>query len=469
MTHNRYAFGLFLSISVLLLGMAVWFYLERMTNLDMAFQTFLMLKSGHPEIQSGRFGAVVTQIWVSMAQWLGAPLKGVLLAYSLGHAVWPVLLAGISCYWGQWRWALTILLVATLMTTHTFFWLSEMPQGLALICVVYAWMHYKGDLKAFSWLDWLIWLVVLWTAFYFHPMVLYANLFIGVYFLMEPGRKRGWKAMHLVPIVVFVILAILKYKVLKLDWYDAAALKRQEAFGRLWPNWLDIDSNRQFLKWCAKDYRLVWLVIFGGVAWGAWQRQYLRAVWISACALGYVILVNVPFHDSIGKQFYMENLYLPLSVFAAVPLIFGVLEQPERYLTRPAFLGLTALFVLSLFRIAQAGKEWSRRMNWEKQILQQTATLPKRKILMTEQQVPMDLLKMSWGSPYEFLLLSALQHPDSARCLIITDQPGKYDSLMTAPRKFLGTFRNYSLDSLPQRYFRVKDTNGYVKAQSGQH
>lgn len=469
MTHHRYAFGLFLSISALLTGMAIWFYLERMTNLDMAFQTFLMLKSGHPEIQSGRFGAVVTQIWGSAAQWLGAPLKGVLLSYSLGHAVWPVLLAGLSWYWGQWRWSITILLVATLMTMHTFFWLSEMPQGLALICAVYAWMHYKEGLKAFSWFDWLLWLAVLWTAFYFHPMVLYANLFIGVYFFLTPGKNAQWRAMHLVPILVFVVLAILKYKVLKLDWYDAAALKRQDAFSNLWPNWLDIDSNRQFLNWCIRDYQLVWLVILGGIAGAAWYRQFLRAVWITVCALGYVLVVNVPFHDSIGKQFYMENLYLPLAVFAAVSLIFGVFRKPEHDLTKTAFWTLSALFALSLFRIVSAGEEWNLRMNWEKQVLQQTAQLSNRKILMAEQQVPMDLLKMSWGSPYEFLLLSALQHPDSARCLIITDQPGKYDSLMSAPKLFLGTFRNYSLDSLPQSYFRVKDTKGYVKAQSVQY
>lgn len=83
---------------------------------------------------------------------------------------------------------------------------------------------------------------------------------------------------------------------------------------------------------------------------------------------------------------------------------------------------------------------------------------------MTEGQAPMDLLKMSWGSPYEWLLLSSLEHPDSARCLIITPEPAKYDTLMTRPDLFLGTFRNYSLDSLPVRYFNVKDrTKGYTR------
>jgi cytochrome b subunit of formate dehydrogenase len=102
--------GLLLSVSAILLGFGAWYYLERMTHLDMAFQTFLILKSGHLEIQSGRFGAAVTQIWAWTAQWMGFPLKGVLLAYSFGHVVWPVLLASLAWVWGQWRWSMVILL-----------------------------------------------------------------------------------------------------------------------------------------------------------------------------------------------------------------------------------------------------------------------------------------------------------------------------------------------------------------------
>jgi hypothetical protein len=89
-----------------------------------------------------------------------------------------------------------------------------------------------------------------------------------------------------------------------------------------------------------------------------------------------------------------------------------------------------------------------------------------KKLIIPESQVPMDLLKMSWASPYEFLLLSTLEHPDSARCMIITDQPSRFDSLMSRPALFLGTFKNYPFESLPSQYFELKDTSGYVKYES---
>jgi hypothetical protein len=132
--EHRTAFLLCLGLFGTLIVLAGVFFLERIVNLDMAFQSFLILKSGSLEIQSGRFGAAATQFWPWAAQALGLPLKGVLLMYSLGHVFWPALLAWFSWRIGQWRWSLAIGMVATLMTTHTFYWLSEMPAGLVFLC-----------------------------------------------------------------------------------------------------------------------------------------------------------------------------------------------------------------------------------------------------------------------------------------------------------------------------------------------
>jgi hypothetical protein len=35
----------------------------------------------------------------------------------------------------------------------------------------------------------------------------------------------------------------------------------------------------------------------------------------------------------------------------------------------------------------------------------------------------MDKLILSWGTAYEFLMLSALEHPDSARCILVDEAP----------------------------------------------
>lgn len=465
MKENRLAFLLCLGVFGTLILFAIYFYQERIINLDMAFQAFLILKSGSLEIQSGRFGAAVTQIWPWAAQALGLPLKGVLMAYSLGHALWPALLAFFCWRIGQWRWSLAIGLVATLMTTHTFYWLSEMPAGLVFLCAVFAWMHSKGSLLAFRWWEWPLWLGALVTAFYFHPLVLYAHTFLCLFFLLEKNKPRAWAWMHLSALGVFAALTFLKYKVLKLDWYDAAALERQEAFSKLWPNWLDIESNRVFLKWCATDYWLLWVVLAGSVAYYAWKKQWARGGLVLAWPLGFVLLVNVPFYEAVGQQFYMENLYLPLAVFASIPLIFDVLRDYTQndHLTLSEAVVLLVLFGLNLFRIEQTHRPWAQKLAWEQNILKETAGKPQRKILLAENQAPMETLKMSWGSAFEFLMLSAIENPDSARCLIVSDSPGRYDSLMTRPQLFFGAFKNYPFEVLPKRYFRLQDTSGYVR------
>jgi len=445
--------------------LALLYYQERIINLDMAFQGFLILKSGNLEIQSGRFGAAATQIWPWAAQAIGLSLKGVLVAYSLGHVVWPAILAWFCWKIGQWRWSLAIGMVATLMTTHTFYWLSEMPQGLVFLCAVFAWMQSKGSMQAFQWWQWPLWLGALVTAFYFHPLVLYAAAFLSLYFILDRSKPLSWIWMHLTVLGIFTGLTILKYKILKLDWYDAAAIKRQEAFGRLWPHWFDLESNHKFLEWSMKDYWLLWIVLATNLAYLIWKQNWAKGALMAGWSFGFVLLVNVPFYEAVGQQFYMENLYLPLAVFASIPLVFDVLSDysQNNQLARNGAFVLGILFTINLLRIYGAHQVWSAKLQWEQSLLNSTAKKSQRKLLLSEQSVPMDTLKMSWGSPYEMLILSSLQSPDSARCLIVSDASDHFDTLLTEPKLFLGSFKNYPFEALPQHYFHLTDTSAYVR------
>jgi hypothetical protein len=169
--------------------------------------------------------------------------------------------------------------------------------------------------------------------------------------------------------------------------------------------------------------------------------------------------------EGLGQQFYMENLYLPLGVFASIPLVFDVLSDSIKN-DRLVLNGAVVLVILSglnLFRIGAAHRQWAEKLQWEKDFLAETATLPNRKIVLTERQAPMETLKMSWGSSFECLMLSALVHPDSSRCLIIHESPERFDSLLTRPRLFFGAFKNYPFQELPDAYFNFQDTSNYVR------
>lgn len=450
----------------LLAGLAAVFYRERMTFLDMAFQTFHILRTGALQIQSGRFGAAGTQVFAWAAQALGLPLKGVLLSYSVGHvlyyfAIFLLLTLGLR----QWRWGLVLILLATSMTTHTFYWLSEMPQGLAFLVLVLAWLHSKGAARALAWPNYILLAAAVTTAVYFHPMVLYGMVFCSLFFLLPPlpasgGEHRYSRALQLLALGMFLAVVFLKYKVLKLDWYDAMSLERAKVFAEIWPDYWDIKSNHDFLKWCLSDYYCIPVLAAFNTGFYVWNRNWPKAALSFFFPAGYVLLVNIPFHAG-DNQFYLENLYLPLALFTAVPLVFEVLPG---LLPDPKMIGVIAVIAgLGLVRIYHRHTFWSERVRWEQSFLEQTAALPKRKLVLSEQQTPMPSLILSWGSAYEFLMLSALEHPDSARCILIDETPERFDSLLARPGLFLGEFKNYPTQELPRRYFNIRDTSAYVR------
>jgi len=457
----RLVFRLGTAAYAVLGALAAVFYLERMTFMDMSFQTFHILRTGSLQIQSGRFGAACTQVFPWLAQAAGLPLKGVLLAYSLGHVVYYYVVFLLVTLWlREWRWGLVLLLLSTLMTAHTFYWLSEMPQGLAFLVLVLAWLHAKSGIGALRWWQFPLLAGALVTAFYFHPMVLYAMLFCCLFFLLGASSQPGLRGLYLLAAGIFLTTAFVKYKVLKPDWYDAMSLERAQAFRELWPHWIDIQSNRDFLRWCLSDYYLLPAAVLLHTGFYFWKKNGPKAALSLLFPAAFVLLVNVPFHRG-DNQFYLENLYLPLALFAAVPLVFDVLPGllPRRWM----FAALGAVIALRIGHIYATHRSWTDRMHWEQAFLKKTADLPHRKLVLSEKQAPMDTLILSWGTPTEFLMLSALEHPDSARCVLVDEAPERFDSLLARPRLFLGEFRNYAFDELPKRYFNVKDTGAYVR------
>ncbi len=444
--------------SVFLL-LAVVFYLERMALLDMAFQGFHILRTGALQIQSGRFGAAGTQVFPWVAQMIGLPLRGVLLSYSLGHVLYyTALFAVVMLGFRQWRWGGIFLLLGTLMTTHTFYWLSEMPQGLAFLAALLAWAHTRQTPRDFRWWEYPLLASAVVTAFYFHPLVLHAFAFCAAYCWLDAYAPRGQKQNYALLAGFFAACFVAKYFVLPLDWYDNMAMERSRAFAELWPHWFDLKSQRDFLRWLQSDYCLLALIVVFNTVYFLWHRRWGLAMLSAFGPVAFVFMVNVP-HHSGAPQFYLENLYLPLGIMAAVPWVFGVLPgllPPERM-----WMPIAVVLLIGLVRIALAHKTWTVRLQWERDFLQKTAQMEHRKWLIAEQQVPMDTLIMSWGSAFEFLMLSSLASPDSSRCLLIDEDPQRFESSRTHPRLFLGEFKNYPFEALPARYFRPRDTTEY--------
>ncbi len=458
-----------LSVYTVLAILATVFYLERTVFIDVAFHVVTILKKKTLFIQNQRFVALFSQIFPLAAERLHLSLKGVLLAYSLGFIVYyGAIFAACTAWLRQWQMGLVMLLLSTLLVTDTFYWVqSELPQGLALLVFTFALLLRGRTPEGLT--GWQLGLLFgLWfTVVFAHPMLVFPVLFLLLFFV---ERNTGAARIHpklLIGSGVFVVLMLLiKNKVFGPAGYDAGAMGRADNLRKLFPHFFDLQSNRDLLYWCLGDYFLLPLTFLAAVVFYFWQKKWYKLLIISSFFLGYLLLVNVSFASG-DNRFYLENLYLPLVLFVAVPLAFDLLpyylaqRQASPVRIKWAFGMLAILLGIRLWQIGLAHQPWTARLDWERQLLATTAALPQPKIILPESQVPMDKLVMSWGSSFEFMLLSSLENPDQTRLITIDEDPAHLQWATDQRRAIITEWEVWKYDDLPKRYFHPQDTSLY--------
>lgn len=455
-----------LVVYLLLGGLAALYYLERTVFIDIAFHAVSILKKKTLFIQNQRFVAAFTQMFPLAAGSLQLSLKSVLMAYSVGFIVFYGLIFAACTLWlRQWKMGLVMLLLSTLMVTDTFYWVqSELPQGLALLTLPFALMLRGRSAEGLR--GWQLGLLfALWfSVAYAHPMLAFPVFFMLFFFLEKTSAHTAIHPKLLSASAVFVLLILLlKNKVLGPSGYDSEAMSRVKNLRELFPNYFDLASNRIFLRWCLTDFYLLPIGFFATSIFYFWQKKWRKLLLFNAFFLGYLLLVNVSFPDGF-HQFYVENLYLPLGLFVAVPLVFDVLPHFGKNGDWPKW-GFAALAVCLAVRVAHIGlahRPWTERLDWERNFMKENSG----KLLVPESRVPMDKVLLSWGSSFEFMLLSSLENPDSTRLIAIDEDPSRLHWAAGRPRAVITEWEVWDYDQLPRRYFNPQDTTLYRTLES---
>ncbi|MBZ0097444.1 MAG: hypothetical protein K8F30_00090, partial [Taibaiella sp.] len=403
----RYGFGAYISLFIL----SLVFYKERATFLDAAYHLFHIIKDGTPAIQHYRYGAIVTQVLPLAGCKLLLPLGSIMLIYSSCFVLWQAL-----CYWlcgsvlKQYPLALALLLSNILFVTDSFYWpLSELPQGLAMLMVMTALLLSTG---AHQGLKLVISAAVMLFAVFFHPLLWIPATFIFLYFAINRAAPAS-KLIFFGGFVLFFLAFYLRQQLLTAE-YDRNAMKGADNFLELFP-WTNIATNRVFLRDCLGKFAWIPVSFVAVSSLYIYQRKWLSLLSVIAFSGAYVLLVNTTFSNDKPAGFYMENLYLPLGVMLALPLVFEVL--PALQLRRLAFSLFGLIALTALIRMYLAHDTYTTRLNWQRNFLEQHAG---EKLLVAATPPMMDTLIMTWGTPYEFWLLSTTER-DSTASIVITD------------------------------------------------
>lgn len=453
MGRKLYIYGLFVYAVLFILSLV--FYKERIIILDDAFYLFDIIQKGSFSIQHFRFISVVTEMFPLIASKLSLPLAGVMMAYSAGFIIY-YFICYLLCGWmKEYRLGIAILLVNILFSTHTFYWmLSELTLGIAMLTVLLAFMNsrkvYSNNLLTAA-----VLLVLMPTIAFAHMLVMIPLTF-GLLFLCL--QNRNTMSLKKVALICGVYISCLVIKsVFFKEGYDSQAMEGLKNFKHLFPDYFSIHSNKVFLQNCLLKYQ--WIPICFAVTTIIYiqTRQRRKLALYLAYVVGFIALINVSYPSDYTQEFYIENLYLPLGFLLALPLVYDVLPvlAAKRY-AKPV---IAFFFITCLLRIWWGHGFYTDRLNWMRTYMQEHGH---EKLVVDAKYLPMDKLLMTFGSPYEFWLLSTTETGKTASIVFATNI-GDVEWGANIPDGFLVTWGSFPYRELDKRYFHFTDSVSVYK------
>lgn len=440
-------------VYIILLVYSILFFKERIILLDNSLYLFNMVEYDNFVIHHNRFITIFTQLLPLIGIKLLLPLKAVMILNSLSYMLLPVtcyLLSGF--FYKNYRIALSLLLVNTLFITHTFYWgLSELIQGLCLMVFVFSIMLQSADAaKRKLWLDIILLVLAVPTVVFAHPLIIIPFTFSIVYFLIHRDIKF-YRVQGLLTCILFAGAYTVK-RLYFTDGYDAQSMEMKNNIMSLFPNYFDTYSNTRFVaNWFRMYY---WIPISGTLilAIVGYKKQWFKLLFLLCSFVGFVLLVNVSYPTDITHDFYIENLYMPLSLMLALSLVYDVLPKFSRY-------NLSVILILlicttGLVRVFIWHKTYDSRVDWLRGYYTQHTD---QKIVVDNSIAPYNTMLMTWASPYEFWLLSTLETGKTASVNIV-ENIEDYRWAQFEKKSFLATWGIYEYETLNERYFNFTDT-----------
>ncbi|WP_139924946.1 hypothetical protein [Hymenobacter sp. DG01] len=455
-----------LATMLVLLLFAWHFYLERAAYYDLAYHLFIYLKDKSLFVQNRRFVAIVTQLPTLLALKAGLPLDGVLRLYSVVFIVYYLAVFLVCAYWFRnQQVALVVALLYVLLASRTFYWAqSELPQGLAALLLFYGGVARQAPLPwRFSTLA----LAALVPVFIFgHPLIILPFLFIWAYDWVLNRRFRDWAYYGM--LVLALAMYQLRAMLIPPGSYEATHMTFTPNLIKFFPNYLALGSFHNFWQLCSRSFLALPLLLLALTVFYARQRTWpawLRLGLVWGFVGGYTFIINVSNPDYTDPT-YLENLYLPLTLFVAVPFALELLPALERrWNGRGAALATGLLGVLLLARLAlvwQRHVPYTAHQQWLNQLLTYTSQFPERKFIMDFNNMDPHQLRAggsAWASASETMMVSARQHPDSVQTVRVGTDVEQMAAAGAQPGILLGPFETMNTSDLPARYFRFPNTS----------
>jgi hypothetical protein len=312
-----------------------------------------------------------------------------------------------------------------------------------------AYIYNKG-IKELKLVPALILILVIITLAFAHPLMVFPLSFALLFFSTEKLSKQEETLLKAVGLT-FVIVLIIKTLWIK-EAYDSKSTHGLANFLWLFPDYFNTYSNNTFLANCIDKY--YWMPICFVVIAVNYiiERAWLKLLLFSSYVIGYLMLTNISYPTKSTPAFYIENLYLPIGVFLAIPLVFDVFKNARN--SRISILFFSLIMLTAFVRIYLFHPVYMARLDWERDFLDKHLD---EKMMIDAKKVDTEKLMLYWSTCYEFWLLSTTEYGKTAS-IIIHGDPDKIKWALVHNDAFITNWGIFKYADLNKQYFILKDT-----------
>jgi hypothetical protein len=457
---KRYAYVAFLAMLILALG-AIWYYKERMILTDASLVSFRRINLQDMESSQRRWGAFITELVPLVLSKLHAPLRVILVAYSLSFNLFYLAVMALLIF--RWRLHALSLLMACyylLFVSAGYFWTNnEIHQSIAymFLSLGFSYTLCKAGIAG-RW-QYLAFIFLSGVAIFTHPLAVIAFIFVWVALWLHGTDWPYGKRQTFYFLGILVVWAIIKFTFSNSQPYDARRM-----YGLTHPSKdiiLNAFNGKVALNWykeCVTNYWLPVLLSAAGIVIMFLKRKRLLAGWTILSGVGFIALVHCGFPDG-HFLYYLEGEWQTMGLIAGFPIVFYLLPS----LRSNWAVGLLSLLFLSrLYYIKLASPDFTYRIHYIEcmNLYARKNRLTKVLVKASDSRFEQPLF-MDWGLATESMTLSALagDYPHITICALWPDHP---ERIPHGNKEMVWNFVTRPASALNPYYFSFDTTGPYV-------
>ncbi len=442
-----------------LFALAWVFFKERMLTFDPAYFSFRIIQEHKYDIELGRWGSVVSQI---IPLWLyehGCSLKAFLQAYSVSFIIiYYIIFLAITLLLKNERIGIAMMISLCLTFRHSFYYsTAELYQAIAISMLIWALLVKLNDevSKTIKYVCFGVALILVYVTSYYHQLSLFALLFIG---LFEILNKKRYKDFWLIGFVLFTLAwYYIRIKVLTTTTYESGKIPTFDVFREQLPRLLSLPSFH-YLKHFANRNLWEFVAVMALCSYFiVRQKKWLLGLFVFNFIGGFIILDCITYYKGESPIMY-ENYLTLLGLFAAVTLC-GIYEK---IISNTWTIVLTTITLAWNLNIIYGCREpFSQHIAYLQRLTNEAHKHNDKKYLIAQVNFPWGYAWSDWALPFETLLYSSIQGPDSSISVMCAENISQYDSLVNMENVFLGprwAVTWFWSNSLNQNYFRIPPT-----------